>query len=90
MLFTYPSAADAAKLYALRGTTRYFYVFIAGTRSESRNRGLCTALIRRCQEIAQREGCPIWLEATTAKSRALYENLGSNYGGACFGEGRGG
>jgi len=76
MLFAYPSAADAAKARALRGSTRYFYVFIAGTRSEARKLGLCSALIRHCQQVAEKEDCPIWLEATTAKSHALYEKLG--------------
>ena len=40
------------------------------------NLGLCSALIKRYQEISIRDQVPIWLEATTEYSRNLYTTLG--------------
>jgi len=38
--------------------------------------GLCSTLVGELQDIARKDGCPLWLEATTAYSRDIYERLG--------------
>lgn len=64
------------KKRALKGTKKFYYVFFVATRSDSRGQGLCSALVRYCQNLAETEKCPIWLEATTAKSRDVYKKEG--------------
>ena len=76
MLAEFGPLADACKAKGLAGQKNYYYVFFVGTRLDSRRRGLCSAIMRRYQEIASREQLPIWLEATTAKSMRLYSKLG--------------
>jgi hypothetical protein len=38
--------------------------------------GLCSALVGELQDIARKDHCPLWLEATTAYSRDIYARLG--------------
>jgi ribosomal protein S18 acetylase RimI-like enzyme len=55
---------------------RYYYVFFIGTAEEGRGRGLASRLMEEVKEGAGREGMPVWLEATTERSRNLYARLG--------------
>lgn len=64
------------KKRALKDEKRFFYIFFVATRSDSRGRGLCSALIRHCQRVAEAENYPLWLEATTAHSRDVYAKEG--------------
>ncbi|KAK2630293.1 hypothetical protein QTJ16_001113 [Diplocarpon rosae] len=61
---------------ALRGQKRYNYAFFTATEEEARERGLCSLLLRKWQELAQKDELPIWIEATTERSRRMYERCG--------------
>ncbi|KAK4185180.1 putative increased recombination centers protein 11 [Podospora australis] len=50
----------------------HWYVFIMGTALEKRRQGLAGELLVYFQNLAKKDGRPIWLEATTATSRDLY------------------
>jgi ribosomal protein S18 acetylase RimI-like enzyme len=78
MLLEFEPLTARARSLALRKDEKnaYFYVFFIGTRLDCRGRGLASALIRRHQSRAREVKKPIWLEATTAKSRDLYARLG--------------
>jgi hypothetical protein len=76
MLFEYEPLADQYKARALQGLKNYYYVFAVATAAEERGKGLCTALMRKYQELGARDGVPVVLEATTEKSMNTYRNLG--------------
>ena len=76
MLAEYTPLADASKAKELAGQKKYYYVFFIGTAENGRGRGLCSAIMKKFQEIATRDQCPVWLEATTEKSMKLYSKLG--------------
>ncbi len=76
MLFEFEPKCDLAKAKALRKGDKYFYVFFIGTRLDCRGKGLATQLLKHYQTIATAAGLPIWLEATTAKSKPIYEKVG--------------
>jgi Acetyltransferase (GNAT) family len=76
MLSEYQPLADALKAKALAGQKKYYYVFFVGTRPSERKNGLCSAIMRKYQEIASRDQLPIFLEATTEASMKLYLKLG--------------
>ena len=76
MLAEFQPLSDACKAKALAGEKKFYYVFFVGTRLDSRGRGLCSAIMRKYQEIATRDQLPILLEATTARSMRLYTKLG--------------
>ena len=76
MLAEFQPLSDASKAKALGDQKEYYYVFFTGTRLDSRGRGLCSAIMKRYQEIASRDQRPIVLEATTSKSMRLYSKLG--------------
>ncbi|OQE13201.1 hypothetical protein PENFLA_c052G02783 [Penicillium flavigenum] len=67
---------DNAKKNGLRGQTQYYYVFSIGTEREHCGKGLAKAIIQEHQKTARAANLPIWLEATTAGSRALYLSMG--------------
>ncbi|CAG8412671.1 unnamed protein product [Penicillium salamii] len=67
---------DNAKRIGLRGQKRYYYIFSIGTELEHRGKGLAKAILRDYQQTAQAANLPIWLEATTPGSRALYLSMG--------------
>lgn len=50
-------------------------MFFTATREDGRGKGLCSATIRHQQEMATRDGLPVWLEATTAHSMKIYAKL---------------
>ncbi|KAJ5401106.1 hypothetical protein N7465_011595 [Penicillium sp. CMV-2018d] len=74
--FEFSGMIDNAKRKGLRGQSRYYYVFSLGTEHEHRGKGLAKAIMRDHQQTAQAANLPIWLEATTAGSRALYVSMG--------------
>jgi hypothetical protein len=76
MLFEFEPLTDAAKAKGLKGEKRYYYVFFVATKEESRGKGSCSAIMRKYKELGSRDGVPVWLEATTAKSMLIYKNLG--------------
>lgn len=76
MLREVASAADAIKAKLFGKSDRYFYVFFIGTDVGARVRGLCLALVRHYQGIAQREGCPIFLETHTEQGLRVYKKCG--------------
>ncbi|KAJ5823848.1 Acyl-CoA N-acyltransferase [Penicillium robsamsonii] len=74
--FEFSGMVDNAKRNGLRGQTQYYYIFSIGTEHEHRRKGLAKAILRDHQQDAQAANLPIWLEATTAGSRALYLSMG--------------
>lgn len=76
MLLEYEPQTEAMKAKALRKGEKYYYVFFIGTRENAQSQGLASELIRYHQDVVRKSGLPIWLEATTARSRDLYARLG--------------
>jgi predicted acetyltransferase len=76
MMVEFTPLSDASKAKGLAGEKNYYYVFFVGTRVDGRGRGLCSAIMKRYQEVASRDQLPIWLEATTEKSMKIYAKLG--------------
>ncbi|MFI0237419.1 GNAT family N-acetyltransferase [Streptomyces sp. NPDC016845] len=54
----------------------HVYLWMIGVRPERQGEGLGTALMAPVLERCDREGLPAYLEASNARSRALYERLG--------------
>ncbi|MFJ9901586.1 GNAT family N-acetyltransferase [Streptomyces sp. NPDC101152] len=52
------------------------YLWMIGVRPGRQGEGLGSALIRQALDRCDREGLPAYLEASSARSRALYERLG--------------
>ncbi|KAL4967139.1 GNAT family N-acetyltransferase [Aspergillus stella-maris] len=75
MLGDYSRPIHAAKKRVL-GDQEHYYVFAIGTEAEHQGKGLASALMESYKEIAWANERPIWLEATTARSRDLYLSLG--------------
>jgi Acetyltransferase (GNAT) domain len=76
MLLEYEPLTTSARSLALAPGEQHFYVFFVGTREDCRGRGLASSLLRNYQSRATAANMPIWLEATTAKSRDIYLKLG--------------
>lgn len=77
MLIDYQYRSDACKKKGLpEDVRRYWYLFFIGTDEKIRGRGLASEVIRRQQAGAGERGLPIWLEATTTKSRDIYIKCG--------------
>ncbi|OQE00831.1 hypothetical protein PENVUL_c045G01183 [Penicillium vulpinum] len=74
--FEFSGMTDNAKRIGLRGQNKYYYIFSIGTEQEHRGKGLAKAIMRDHQQTAQAANLPIWLEATTSGSRALYLSMG--------------
>lgn len=75
MLVDFQAQSNKAKKKGLGGR-KFYYLFFIATQQDQRGRGLTTKLIRQYQDIARKEGYPVWLEATTKHSRDIYEHLG--------------
>jgi ribosomal protein S18 acetylase RimI-like enzyme len=58
------------------------YLWMIGVDPAHQGRGLGTALVEHVLERCDREGRPAYLEASSARSRALYERLGFTVEGA--------
>ncbi len=69
-------ATAACKERALANDKKYYYIFFLGTASSARGQGLCSKMVRHYQEMAAKEGVPIWLEAATEYCHNLYLKLG--------------
>jgi GNAT superfamily N-acetyltransferase len=54
----------------------HFYLAVLGVEPELQGRGFGSALMRPVVERCDREGIPAYLEASSARSRALYERNG--------------
>jgi len=87
MLYDFQRASDACKARFLARYRGYHYLFFIGTALHARGQGCATTLITRYrQQLLAGEGrgqsqersaeLPIWLEATTAKSRDVYLRCG--------------
>lgn len=76
MLLEFEPKTDAAKAKVLQKGEKYHYVFFIGTREDSQGQGLASELIRHHQKVVRESGMPIWLEATTPRSRDIYSRLG--------------
>ncbi|KAL4867048.1 hypothetical protein BDV12DRAFT_124145 [Aspergillus spectabilis] len=75
MLGEYSGNLNAVKKRALT-KQQHYYVFAIGTEYEFQGRGFAKALMQSLQDEAWRLEVPIWLEATTERSRKLYLSLG--------------
>jgi hypothetical protein len=76
LLFEYPSLRERAKKMVLSKDEQYYYLLMVGTSADHRGKGLCSAIIKVYQTIAQEKGIPIWLEATTKGSRGVHAKVG--------------
>jgi GNAT superfamily N-acetyltransferase len=76
MLLEYEPQTEAMKAKVLRKGEKHYYVFFMGTREDAQGQGLGSELMRHQQDVVRESGLPIWLEATTARSRDLYARLG--------------
>jgi hypothetical protein len=76
LLIEYPAIGERAKKTVLSKNEQYFYLLMTGTSAEHRGKGLCSAIIREYQAIAQEKGLPICLEATTKGSMSVYAKVG--------------
>lgn len=65
-----------AKAKVLGKGEKYYYIFFLGTGEEARGKGYCSRIVRGYQEVAAKEGLPIWIEAGTEYCMRLYERLG--------------
>jgi GNAT superfamily N-acetyltransferase len=57
-------------------TTAHWYLPITGVDPYVQGRGLGTTLLRHALSVCDRDGVPAYLEASTPRSRALYERAG--------------
>ena len=76
MLRELSPATAAVKAKTLKKGEKYYYVFFLGTREEGRGKGLCSAIVKRYQDLAKRDGVPIYMEAATEYCWGLYKKLG--------------
>jgi hypothetical protein len=76
MLYEFPSHLEPAKKKGLKGQTSFYYVFFMATHPLAESQGHCSAIMRSYQSRAADALLPIWLEATTEKSRDVYLHLG--------------
>lgn len=68
---------------------KHWYVFIMSTSVDRQRQGLASALLLDMQERARVDGRPLWLEATTEPSLALYLKHGfQNHGEIILGKGK--
>lgn len=72
----FQASTDKAKKRYLKGVKRYWYLFFIATEEGARGQGLASKVIEGWKEVAGSEGLPIWLEATTARSRDVYVRCG--------------
>ena len=85
MLVAYTEAAEEAAerlltAFRLAGevhpTQPHAYLFLLGTRPLWRNHGLGSALLREVLECCDRDRIPVYLEASNAANRRLYQRHG--------------
>jgi hypothetical protein len=76
VLVEYPQLAEKSKKSVFRENEAYYYLLIVGTSSQHRGKGLCPSIIREHQVVAQKEGLPIYLEASNEGAAAVYAKCG--------------
>lgn len=80
LLWGYTGPVDHAIAKALATPAQkrrgFYYLFNTATRADQRRRGHCAAIVRRIQARAAEEALPVWLEASTATSHAVFKGLG--------------
>lgn len=90
-LFEYAPATERMmeQLFTKEEMKKHWYVFIMGTSVDRQRQGLASALLLDMQERARVDGRPLWLEATTEPSLALYLKYGfQNHGEIILGKGK--
>ncbi|KAH8768294.1 hypothetical protein F5883DRAFT_70332 [Diaporthe sp. PMI_573] len=90
-ILEYGPAAEHMKERILTKQERkkHWYVFIMGTSIDRRRQGLGGALLENMKERARADERPLWLEATTELSLALYLKHGfQNHGEVILGKGK--
>ncbi|KAF2500863.1 hypothetical protein BU16DRAFT_614560 [Lophium mytilinum] len=66
----------ACKEKVLPGKGKCYYILYVATAPSGRRQGLCSALVKNYQQLAERDKVPIYLEATSKYSCCLYQKLG--------------
>lgn len=75
------------KVFTKDQMKKHWYVFIMGTSVDRRRQGLASALLVDMQDRARHDDRPLWLEATTEHSLALYLKHGfQNHGEVILGK----
>jgi GNAT superfamily N-acetyltransferase len=64
------------QMAARRPAARHWYLPLIGVDPPGQNRGLGTALLRHGIGLADRDGLPVYLEATSRRNRDLYARNG--------------
>ncbi|EME39642.1 hypothetical protein DOTSEDRAFT_75330 [Dothistroma septosporum NZE10] len=75
MLWDYQGQTEKLKKAEL-GDGKFWYLFFIATIAEARGQGLASRVVKGWKSVARKDGLPIWLEATTEKSRGVYERCG--------------
>lgn len=65
-----------AEMMAWKPEEPHFYLHMIGASDRARGQGLGSAMLRRVLEMCDREAHPAYLEASTARSAALYARHG--------------
>ncbi|KAF2262169.1 hypothetical protein CC78DRAFT_618792 [Lojkania enalia] len=75
-VLAFESKIAAAKKKTFSKNEEYVYIYMLGTDPTHRGHGLATTILRRIKKEAEQKRKPIWLEASSSKSRALYAREG--------------
>ena len=75
-MFEYPEKIERVKKKTFKKGEKYYYLLLTATDGKYRGKGLCSEVLKEAQKVAQAEGMPIWIEATTSGSREVYRKLG--------------
>lgn len=67
---------DFIEMMQLKPAEPHFYLHMIGAADNARGMGLGTLMLRRVLDVCDREGVPAYLEASTARSEALYARHG--------------
>jgi len=76
ILVEYPAKAEGVKKSVFLENEQYYYLLIIGTGTQHRGKGLAAAIIKEHQVIAQKEGLPMYLEASNKGAAKVYEKCG--------------
>lgn len=81
MFLDFEAQTEAAKKKYLkdvhgRPIKKYYYLWFIATERHARGQGIAGKVVAEWQEKVAKEGQAIWLEATTAGSRSVYERCG--------------
>ena len=67
---------DFIAMMQWKPTEPHFYLHMIGAADNARGKGLGSLMLRRVLDVCDREGVPAYLEASTARSEALYARHG--------------